>query len=147
MTPFLTIAFRLALWCLLTADLRPVNMAVGLVVALLLPRIRRDHAVSPRQLAAALGSTLRGVPQAYAEAFRMMVLPHGRERLEELPVSELEGSGRSRRAVDLLVFLDILRIGIQPLTVIFGISGDGRRYKVHRLEPSRQAARRQTREP
>jgi multicomponent Na+:H+ antiporter subunit E len=146
MTPFLTIAFRLALWCLLTADLRPVNMAIGLVVALLLPRVR-GHALSPRQLAGALGSTLRGVPQAYAEAFRMMVLPHGRERLEELPVSELEGSGLSRRAVDLLVFLDILRIGIPPLTVIFGISGDGRRYKVHRLEPTRQAARRQTKEP
>lgn len=143
MTPFLTIAFRLALWCLLTADPRPVNLAIGLAVALLLPRVR-GHALSPRQLAAALGSTLRGVPQAYAEAFRMMVVPHGRERLQELPISELEGSGRSRRAVDLLVFLDILRIGITPLTVIFGISGDGRRYKVHRLEPTRQAARRQT---
>jgi multicomponent Na+:H+ antiporter subunit E len=146
MTPFLTIAFRLALWCLLTADLRPVNMAVGLAVALLLPRVR-GHALSPRQLAAALGSTLRGVPQAYAEAFRMMVLPHGREQLEELPVSELEGSGRSRRAVDLLVFLDILRIGITPLTVIFGISGDGRRYKVHRLEPTRTSAPRQPQDP
>jgi multicomponent Na+:H+ antiporter subunit E len=147
MTRTITIVFRMALWCLLTADLRPVNMAIGLVVALLLPQGGRVHPLSQRQLAGALASTLRGVPQAYAEAFRMLVLPHRREQLEELPVSELEGSGRSRRSVDLLIVLDIIRIGVTPLTAIFGISRDGRRYKVHRIEPTRQAAPLPTHEP
>ncbi len=146
MTPFLTIAFRLTLWCLLTADLRPVNMAVGLVVALLLPRIR-GHALSPRQLAAALGSTLRMIPQAYAEAFRMMRIRHGQERLVEIPASEPVGPGRSRRAPGLLVFLDILRISFTPLTLVLGISGDGRCYRVHLLDPSQQPAPREPLEP
>ncbi len=146
MTPFLTIAFRLTLWCLLTADLRPVNMAVGLVVALLLPRVR-GHALSPRQLAAALGSTLRMIPQAYAEAFRMMRIRHGQERLVEIPASEPVGPGRSRRAPGLLVFLDILRISFTPLTLVLGISGDGRRYRVHLLDPSQQPAPREPLEP
>jgi multicomponent Na+:H+ antiporter subunit E len=147
MTRTITIVFRLALWCLVTADLRPVNMAIGLVVALLLPQGGRGHPLTQRQLAGALASTMRGVPQAYAEAFRMLVLPHRRERLEELPVSEPEGSARSRRAVDLLIALDIIRIGVTPLTAIFGTSRDGRRYKVHRIEPTRQPAPRHTQEP
>ena len=137
MTPFLTIAFRLALWCLLTADPRPVNLAIGLVVALLLPS-HRGHGLPPRQLAAAVGRTLRVIPQAYAEAFRMMRIPHGRERLVEIPASEPVGSGRTRRAPGLLVFLDLLRINFTPLTLVLGISGDGRRYRLHPLEPNQQ---------
>ncbi len=146
MTPFLTIAFRLALWCLLTADPRPVNLAIGLAVALLLPS-HRGHGLPPRQLAATVGRTLRVIPQAYAEAFRMMRIAHGRERLVEIQASEALGPGRSRRAPGLLVFLDILRISFTPLTLVLGISGDGRRYRVHLLEPNRQPAARELLEP
>ena len=146
MTPFLTIAFRLALWCLLTADPRPVNLAIGLAVALLLPS-HRGHDLPPRQLAEAIGRTLRVIPQAYAEAFRMMCIPHGRHRLVEIPASEPVGPGRSRRPPGLLVFLDILRISFTPLTLVLGISGDGRRYRVHLLEPSQQPGPREPLEP
>jgi multicomponent Na+:H+ antiporter subunit E len=146
MTPFLTIAFRLALWCLLTADPRPVNLAIGLVVALLLPS-HRGHGLPPRQLAAAVGRTLRVIPQAYAEAFRMMRIPHGRERLTEITASEPVGPGRSRRAPGLLVFLDLLRISFTPLTLVLGISGDGRHYLLHLLEPNQQPAPREPLEP
>jgi len=146
MTPFLTIAFRLTLWCLLTADPRPVNLAIGLAVALLLPS-HRGQGLPPRQLAAALGRTLRVIPQAYAEAFRMMRIPHGRERLVEMPASEPVGPGRSRRAPGLLVFLEIFRISFTPLTLVLGISGDGRRYRLHLLEPNRPPAPRQPLEP
>ena len=139
MTPFLTIAFRLSLWCLLTADPRPVNLAIGLALALLLPS-HRGHGLPPRQLATAVGRTLRVIPHAYAEAFRMMRIPHGRERLVEIPASKPVGSGRSRRAPGLLVFLEILRISFTPLTLVLGISDDGRRYRVHLLEPNRQPA-------
>jgi multicomponent Na+:H+ antiporter subunit E len=137
MTPSLTIAFRLVLWCLLTADLRPVNLAIGLIVALLLP-IDRGPGLTPRQLAAAVGRTLRVIPRGYAEAFRMMRLRHGQERLVETPASEPVGPGRARRAHGLLVFLEIFRISFTPLTVVLGISGDGRRYRLHQLEPNRQ---------
>ena len=137
MTPSLTIAFRLVLWCLLTADLRPVNLAIGLIVALLLP-IDRGPGLTPRQLAAAVGRTLQVIPRGYAEAFRMMRLRHGQERLVETPASEPVGPGRARRAHGLLVFLEIFRISFTPLTVVLGISGDGRRYRLHQLEPNRQ---------
>jgi len=146
MTPSLTIAFRLLLWCLLTADLRPVNLAIGLVVALLLPS-HRGHGLPPRQLAAAVGRTLRVIPQAYAEAFRMMRVRHSQERIVEIPASESVGPGRSRRAPGLLVFLDIFRISFTPLTLVLGISGDDRHYRVHLLEPSHQPAPRQPLEP
>lgn len=146
MTPFLTIAFRLALWCLLTADPRPVNLAIGLAVALLLPS-HRGHGLPLRQLAAAMGRTLRVIPQAYAEAFRMMRIPHGREQLVEIPASERVGPGRARRAPGVLVFLDILRISFTPLTLVLGISADGRRYRLHLLEPNRQPLPGETLEP
>lgn len=140
MTPFLTIAFRLVLWCLLTSDLRPVNLAIGLIVAFLLPS-DRGPGLTPRQLAAAVGRTLRVIPQGYAEAFRMMRVPHGQERLVEIPASEPVGPGRARGAHGLLVFLEIFRISFTPLTLVLGISGDGRRYRLHQLEPSRQTDR------
>ena len=146
MTPFLTIAFRMALWCLLTADLRPVNLAIGLVVALLLPS-DRGRGLPPRQLAAAVGRTLRVIPQAYAEAFRMMRIPHGCQRLVEIPASEPVSPGRPRRAAGLLVFLEIFRISFTPLTLVLGISGDGRRYRLHLLEPNQQAAPQEPLEP
>jgi multicomponent Na+:H+ antiporter subunit E len=146
MTPFLTIAFRLALWCLLTADPRPVNLAIGLAVALLLPS-HRGHELPPRKLAAAVGRTLRVIPQAYAEAFRMMRIPHGQERLMEIPASEPVGPGRAQGAHGLLVFLEIFRISFTPLTLVLGISGDGRRYRLHLLEPNRPPAPRQHLEP
>ena len=140
MTPFLTIAFRLLLWCLLTSDLRPVNLAIGLIVAFLLPS-DRGPGLTPRQLAAAVGRTLRVIPQGYAEAFRMMRVPHGQERLVETPASEAVGPGRARGAHGLLVFLEIFRISFTPLTLVLGISGDGRRYRLHQLEPNRQTDR------
>jgi multicomponent Na+:H+ antiporter subunit E len=91
-------------------------------------------------LAAAVGRTLLVIPQAYAEAFRMMRIPHGCQRLVEIPACEPVGSGRSRRVPGLLVFLEILRISFTPLTLVLGISVDGRRYRLHRLEPNQQRA-------
>jgi hypothetical protein len=40
-----------------------------------------------------------------------------------------------------LVFLEIFRISFTPLTLVLGISGDGRRYRLHQLEPNRQTDR------
>ncbi len=137
MTPFLTIAFRLLLWCLLTADPRPVNLAIGLVVALLLPS-GRGSGLPPRQLAAAVGRSLRVIHQAYAEAFLMMRVRHSQERIVEIPASEPVGPGRARGAHGLQVFLDIFLISLTPLTLVLGLSGDGRRYRLHRLEPDQQ---------
>ena len=72
MVLLLSCLFRLLLWALLTADLSPLNLAIGLGLAMLLP-----HARGPGQ---PLGPTLRAlwrsvlaVPLAYGEALALMV--------------------------------------------------------------------------
>jgi hypothetical protein len=77
----------------------------------------------------------------------MMRVRHGQERLVETPASEPVGPGRARGAHGLLVFLEIFRISFTPLTLVLGISGDGRRYRLHQLEPSRQTDREEQLKP
>ena len=43
MTLLFSTTFRLLLWIFLTSDLRPINLVIGLGVALLLPQIGRAH--------------------------------------------------------------------------------------------------------
>jgi acyl-CoA synthetase (AMP-forming)/AMP-acid ligase II len=76
----------------------------------------------------------------YRDLGGALTLRHGQERLVETPASEPVGPGRARGAHGLLVFLEIFRISFTPLTVVLGISRDGRRYRLHQLEPSRQTA-------
>ena len=121
-----TIAFRLAVWCLLTADLSRLNLWIGLVVALLLPRAR-SRPLPLRELLRALGRSLLAVPKAYLEALRLMV---GREPVEA-EINEATTDG----AIPLLVFLDVFRITLTPFTIVLGLEDGGRRYRIHALKP------------
>lgn len=85
----LTTGFRLAVWCLLTADLSRLNLMIGLVVALLLPRAH-SRPLPLRALLRALGRSLLAVPQAYVEALRLIF---GHESVEaEISESATEGT-------------------------------------------------------
>ncbi|WP_255095150.1 Na+/H+ antiporter subunit E [Synechococcus sp. J7-Johnson] len=123
----LSIAFRLALWCLLTSDLSWLNLLIGLVIALLLPRARSR----PMPLGALLLATARSllaIPQAYLEALRLIFAP---------AVVEIEASEPATdRALPLLVFLDVFRITLTPFTIVLGLEDDGRRYRIHSLMPA-----------
>jgi multicomponent Na+:H+ antiporter subunit E len=126
----LSTAFRLALWCLLTSDLSLLNLLIGLVVALLLPRTRSR----PLPLRLLLKATVRGllaIPQAYVEAFRLMVAPAVVERETSEPATD--------RALPLLVFLDVFRITLTPFTIVLGLEDGGRRYRIHSLLPAARA--------
>lgn len=126
----LSTAFRLAVWCLLTSDFSRLNLLIGLVVALLLPRTRSR----PLPLRLLLKATLRAllaIPQAYAEAFRLMLAPRVVERETSEPATD--------RALPLLVFLDVFRITLTPFTIVLGLEDGGQRYRIHSLLPAARA--------
>ncbi len=123
----LSVAFRLALWCMLTSDLSWLNLLIGLVVALLLPRAR-SRSLPLRALLRATASSLLAIPQAYVEALRLIVAPAVVEREASEPATD--------RAQPLLVFLDVFRITLTPFTIVLGLEDDGRRYRIHSLMPT-----------
>ncbi|MCP9848895.1 Na+/H+ antiporter subunit E [Cyanobium sp. Morenito 9A2] len=121
----LTTALRLTLWCLLTSDLSPLNLGLGLAVALLLPHRRRTLPLGA--FLAALGQALVAIPQAYGEAFRLMLARQPLNGLVREP-SQAEGS-------DLVIALEIFRLSVTPFTLVLGLESDGRHYRVHRRRP------------
>lgn len=121
----LTMALRLTLWCLLTSDLSPLNLGIGLAVALLLPHRRRPLPLGA--FLAALGRALVAIPLAYGEAFSLMVARQPINHLVRAP-SRAEGS-------DLLIALEIFRISVTPFTLVLGLESDGRHYRVHERRP------------
>jgi len=129
LTLLLLTGVRLVLWCLLSMDLRPANLLIGLAVALALPRPGGPPVPLP-QLLAAVGRALAAIPEAYAQAFVMILAPSCQERL--VSVERREGRG------DLLLVLEIFRVTLTPLTLVLGLEADGRRLRVHELVPERR---------
>jgi multicomponent Na+:H+ antiporter subunit E len=137
MARLIVVAMRLLVWCLLSADLEAANLAIGLAVALALPQPRANRSLPLAQLLQAVLASLRAVPQAYAEAFQLVLRRPARERLEHSPV-EWSRQGRSQgQPPAALVFLDVFRITLTPLTIALGMDAAGTSYRVHRLEERR----------
>ena len=118
---------RLALWFLLTSDLSPENIIIGLIIALVLPR----GYPSPEALKdwlQILGKILLAIPQAYIEAVEIIISPHKYEDviLEKVPPK------RTPR----LIFLDIFLITFTPKTIVMKYRQDGW-YEVHRVRRRR----------
>ena len=118
---------RLAIWFLLTADLTPANIIIGVIIAFLLPR-GYPSKEKLKEWLEVLGKILIAIPQAYIEAFEIIIRPHNHEDviLEEVPPN------RSSR----LIFLDIFLITFTPKTIVYKYRQDGC-YKVHRVLPKR----------
>ncbi len=123
-------AFRVLLWFLLTSDGTPLNLLIGLVIALCLPRSRSGR-WPLRQLIRVLAQSLVAIPKAYAEALTLLVAAGEKERFILLP-----GSGS---ASPLVVFLEVFAITLTPLTIVLGVQSDTNAlsYRVHQLLPSR----------
>ena len=118
---------RLALWFLLTSDLSPENIIIGLIIAFVLPR----GYPSPEALKDWLqvfGKILLAIPQAYIEAVEIIISPHKYEDviLEKVPPK------RTPR----LIFLDIFLITFTPKTIVMKYRQDGW-YEVHRVRRRR----------
>ncbi len=118
---YLDICLRLTIWFLLTADLSPTNIVIGIVVALLIPRsVTKPSAL--RDWLKALWHSLVAIPQAYIEAIEIIVKPH---RYEDVTLEKV-----SPRRTPGLVFLDIFIITFTPKTIVTEYHERGW-YKIH----------------
>lgn len=127
MIGYLDLLLRLTIWFLLTADLSPANIMIGIAIALILPRNRTVTAVLKDWLHV-LGEVLAAIPQAYAEAIEIIVNPHLREDrvMERVRPNRTPG----------LIFLDIFLITFTPKTIVMKYHENGW-YEVHRIRPGK----------
>lgn len=128
MAAVIVIGLRLLIWLLLSADLEAANLAIGLAVALALPLPRRLRRLPLAALGHALVASLRAIPQAFTEALQLLLRRPGREILEREPADWPDGQPPAA-----VVFLDVFRITLTPLTIALGMEEPGHRYRVHRL--------------
>jgi multicomponent Na+:H+ antiporter subunit E len=112
---------RLSIWFLLTNDFSWVNIVIGVIVALLLPRSYTSKEKLKDWLKI-LGKIFVAIPQAYIEAIEIIFRPH----LQEDIVIERVNPERSPR----LVFLDIFLITFTPKTIVLRDNENGS-YEVH----------------
>ncbi|MGB3614515.1 MAG: Na+/H+ antiporter subunit E [Elainellaceae cyanobacterium] len=124
MIRYLDLLLRLIIWFLLTADISPANIVIGICVALLLPR-RYSAPPVIRDWLRAFCEIAVAIPQAYIEAVEMMIFPH---RFEDVVMERV----RPQRTPG-LVFLDIFLITFTPKTIVVKCHQDGW-YEVHRVQ-------------
>ena len=123
----LNILLRLTIWFLLTADLSVANIIIGVGIALLLPR----SYTSPEKLRdwlRVLWEIVIAIPQAYIEAFQIMLTPHNEEEIvrQRIPPRRTPG----------LIFLDIFLITFTPKTIVTKYDKQGW-YEVHKVKRRR----------
>ncbi|MBD2089876.1 Na+/H+ antiporter subunit E [Microcoleus sp. FACHB-1515] len=129
MIGYLNVILRLVIWFLLTANFSVTNIIIGIVIALVLPHHHRATG-SLKDWFRAIGEAIVAIPQAYVEAFQMMLRPHN----EEAIVLERVKPGRSPG----LIFLDIFLITFTPKTIVVNYRKDGW-YEVHRVQEKKRA--------
>ncbi len=120
----LNIILRLTIWFLLTADFSLANIIIGVAIALLLPR----SYTSPEKLKdwlRVLWEIVVAIPQAYIEAFQIMLRPHNEEEIVRQTVPPRRTPG--------LVFLDIFLITFTPKTIVTKYNKQGW-YEVHKVK-------------
>ena len=124
---------RLTIWFLLTADLSPANIAIGICVAVLIPRrytVPTEWKKWLREWLRSLWKILLAIPQAYIEAFEIMLRPHKHETLTLERVRSPRTPG--------LIFLDIFLITFTPKTIVLKYRDDGW-YEVHQIERGKRS--------
>ncbi len=129
MIGILDISLRLTIWFLLTADLSPANVIIGVAIALILPR----RFTAPGVLRDGLRifwEILIAVPIAYFEAFEMILRPHRHEEMVRERVKPNRTPG--------LIFLDIFLITFTPKSIVTKYQDRGW-YEVHRVERRRSS--------
>ncbi len=123
MIGYLELILRLTIWFLLTADFSAANIIIGVCIALLLPRSSTTATVLKDWLRV-LWEIIVAIPQAYFEAFEIMLRPHNHEDIAMERVKPQRTPG--------LVFLDIFLITFTPKTIVLKYHKAGW-YEVHRV--------------
>ncbi|MEM8779667.1 MAG: cation:proton antiporter [Cyanobacteria bacterium P01_G01_bin.49] len=120
---------RLVIWLLLTADLSPLNIMIGVAIAFLLPH-RVSASETLKDWLKVFGQTILAIPQAYLEAFQMIIRPHQQSVITQEQVKP----GHSSR----LIFWDIFLITFTPKTIVLKYDPRGW-YEVHRIKRGKQS--------
>lgn len=115
---------RLVIWFLLTANLSLINIAIGVTIALLLPRSSVTK-TRLRDLLWGLGKIIVAILQAYGEAVQLILQPHTEEEIVMERVQGRRSPGQ--------VFLDIFLITFTPKTTVLNYHEDGW-YEVHQVK-------------
>lgn len=121
---YLNITFKLIIWFLLTADFSLPNIFIGLAIAIFLPHGRISSS-NLQEWIKSFGKIVRAVPQAYKEAFEIIIFPHEKEDIVRENVDPKRPPG--------LVFLDIFLITFTPKTIVTKYNEKGW-YSVHRIK-------------
>ena len=130
-TSIFNIILRLIIWFLLTADLSPANIIIGISVAWLLPH-RKTSLGALKDWVRVLWEIIVAIPQAYIEAIQIMLRPHNDEVLVCENVKPQRTPG--------LIFLDIFLITFTPKTIVLKYH-EGGWYEVHEVRRSRKRRR------
>ena len=112
---------RLTIWFLLTADFSLANIAIGIIIAFLLPRSYAPPEPL-REWLGVFGKIFMAIPIAYIEAFELIFRPHRHEDV----IMEKVPNHRS----PLLIFLDVFVITFTPKTIVVKYHEEGF-YEVH----------------
>lgn len=124
---------RLTIWFLLTADLSPANIAIGICVAFLIPRryiVPDSWKRLLKEWFRVLWEIILAIPKAYYEAIEIMVRPHLYETVTRERIRPFRTPG--------LIFLDIFLITFTPKTIVLKCREDGW-YEVHQIERRKQS--------
>lgn len=120
-----SVLIRLCFWLLLTADIGPANICIGLAAAVLIPKIPGKR-VSGKVLTAVLLQGFRAVPVAYLQAADMVIRPHRFEYTERHPI---------RFGFNpLVVFMEIFLVTFTPKTLVINFDKH-RHITVHHIRP------------
>ena len=119
----LHLIFRLTIWFLLTADLSPANIMIGVAIAFIIPH-PKIKATDIKQWFEIVKELLIAIPQAFIEAIEIMIFPHKYESitLEKVPENR----------PPILIFLDIFLITFTPKTIVLKYQEKGW-YEVHQI--------------
>lgn len=128
MIGYLNLILRLVIWFLLTANLSLPNIIIGVGVALLLPRSYTAPGALKDWLRV-LWEVIVAIPQAYLEAFEIILRPHRQEAITMERVKPRRSPG--------LIFLDIFIITFTPKTIVLKYHEEGW-YEVHRVKRQKQ---------
>ncbi|WP_421659167.1 cation:proton antiporter [Leptothermofonsia sp. ETS-13] len=128
MIGYLNLLLRLTIWFLLTANLSLANLIIGVCVALLLPP-RYSNPGALRDWLGVFWKILVAIPQAYLEAFELIVRPHTQEDVTLKRVKPGRSPG--------LIFLDIFLITFTPKTIVTRYHEAGW-YEVHWVRRQRK---------
>ncbi|MBD2773789.1 Na+/H+ antiporter subunit E [Iningainema tapete] len=129
MVGHLNLILRLVIWFLLTANFSLENIIIGVTIALLLPG-RQKTPEALKDWLRVLGEIIVAIPQAYLEAFEIIIRPHEEEDI----TMERVKPGRTPG----LIFLDIFLITFTPKTIVQKYHEDGW-YEVHRVKRRKDA--------